>query len=60
MDTSLPTSDKNGWPTIAYTPRVNGARFPNKVKSVIMSLDLSLSQLARISLAEFVSKLIFI
>ena len=36
------------------------ARFTNKVKSIIMSLNFSSSQLARISLAEFVSKLILI
>ena len=34
------------------------ARFTKKVKSIIMSFNLSSSQLARISLAEFVSKLI--
>ena len=36
------------------------ARFTNKVKSIIMSLNFSSSQLASISLAEFVSKLILI
>ena len=35
-------------------------RFTNKIKSIIMSLNFSSNQLARISLAEFVSKLILI
>ena len=35
-------------------------RFTNKVKSIIMSLSFSSSQLARIPLAECVSKLILI
>ena len=34
------------------------ARFTNKVKSIIINLNFSSSQLARISLDEFVSKLI--
>ena len=37
-----------------------GARFTNKVKSIMMSSNFSPSQLAWISLAEFVSKLILI
>ena len=50
----------------AYSDHLNffylesSARFTNKVKSIIMSLNLSSSQLPRIPLAEIVSKLILI
>ena len=40
--------------------QMSWARFTNKVESIIMSLNFSSSQFARISLAEFVSKLILI
>ena len=47
------------WCSGVYRTDLN-ASDPNKVKSIIMNLNFSSSQLARISLAEFVSKLIFI
>ena len=50
-------SSTETWAIYMASPR---ARFTNKVKSIIMSLNFSSSQLARISLAEFVSKLILI
>ena len=52
---SLDRSDP--WEADFLYPR---AQFTNNVKSIIMSLNFSSSQLARISLAEFVSKLILI
>ena len=55
----LRPDDFHEWILTDY-PDCIRARFINKVKSIMMSLNFSSSQLARISLAEFVSKLIFI
>ena len=63
---SLYTKDTIHYSIKWYTPsivlRLQGPvhKDTTKVKSIIMSFNLSSSQLARISLAEFVSKLIFI
>ena len=55
------TCDQDGCVGILIpTGAIFRARFTNKVKSIIMSLNFSPCQLAPISLAEFVSKLIYI